>query len=168
MARTRCQRSARSVSCSTTRTPAKANRSSRVPISPPTFRRHLDDVRDRAMELARDASGRGTAEGIEHYLRTGVTKDRAGSLATFELALERASDPALRRRLRGPKSRSDAFAVEMLGPLGAARPELDAQLLVCLLNGLRLEWLAEGERSAFAKRIPALVQRMSELLFPHD
>lgn len=130
------------------------------------YRRHLDEVRTRAQKIAADPHPGGVSAGILEYLRAGVTIDRVGSLASFELALERARDPALRRRLRGPKERSDGLAAEMLGERGLEQPELDSQLLVFLLNGLRLEWLAEGERSAFARRVPGLVDRLSELFLP--
>ena len=75
-------------------------------------------------------------------------------------------DPLLRRRLHGPSARSGAYAAELLRRLRSTRPEVDATLLIAALNGLKLEWLAEGERSAFAARIPALARRLSELFLP--
>jgi hypothetical protein len=56
----------------------------------------------------------------------------------------------------------------MLAALGSENAELDSQLLIAALSGLKLEWLAEGERSAFAKRLPELVERLAEVLLPGD
>jgi hypothetical protein len=38
--------------------------------------------------------------------------------------------------------------------------------LIAALNGLRLAWLAEGERSGFAQRVPKLVARLADLFMP--
>jgi hypothetical protein len=54
----------------------------------------------------------------------------------------------------------------MLRRFHAKSPEVDATLLIAVLNGLKLEWLAEGEHSAFARRIPALARRLAELFLP--
>ena len=67
---------------------------------------------------------------------------------------------------RAPGVRSNAYAAEMLGRLRSDDPETDATLLIAALNGLKLEWLAEGERSAFAERVPALARRLAELFLP--
>ena len=135
------------------------------------YRRHLETVRERAEGLAGGplpfAESRDPARlsaGLARYLEQGVRVDREGSLATFELSLERARDPALRRRLKRWKQVSDDYATEAISALGSERPEDDATLLICALNGLRLEWLAEGERSRFAERIPALAERLAGLL----
>ena len=135
------------------------------------FLGHLEAVRAR-VEGIQEASpppaqaGRARATGLARFLEGAVRDDRLGTLATFELSLERARDPALRRRTRAPAERSNAYAVEMLRILGARHPETDATLLIAALNGLKLEWLAEGERSAFARRIPALTKRLAALLLP--
>ena len=44
--------------------------------------------------------------------------------------------------------------------------ELNGPLLIAVINGLKLEWLAQGERSRFADRIPEMVERLAELFFP--
>lgn len=136
------------------------------------FRVHLAAVHERVAALV-DASGAGVeppasarAAGLARFLEGAVRDDRLGTLATLELALERARDPLLRRRLQGPAARSGAYAAEMLGRLRSKKPEVDATLLIAVLNGLKLEWLAEGERSAFAERIPALARRLAELFLP--
>ena len=138
-------------------------------------RLHLARVRERAEAIFEAFSGaeaelpggdrRRRAAAVARYLAGGVQEDRASTLATFELALERARDPALRRRLRGPKAESDAYAARMLRAAGSRRPDLDAHLFIAALNGLKLEWLAEGERSAFARRIPDLVRSLTDLFF---
>ncbi len=141
------------------------------------YRLHLLHVRERAEALrdlfATPVSGSVSlrdrlAEGLERYLEQGVREDRAGSLATFELSLECARDPALRRRLRGAKAESDALAASVLGELGSPDPVSDAELLIAALGGLRLAWLADGERSGYAKRVPSLVGRLAALLIPAD
>jgi TetR/AcrR family transcriptional regulator, regulator of biofilm formation and stress response len=137
------------------------------------YRLHLRRVRERAedlrdlLALREDGSPSPRdrlASGLTSYLEQGVREDRAGSLATFELALERARDPALRRRLRSAAAESDALAARLLRELGSADPESDAELLIAALSGLRLTWLAQGERSAFAERIPALAERLASML----
>lgn len=132
------------------------------------YRLHLERVRRRAERLAQEPGEEGgrrdLARGLSDYLAAGVRSDREGSLATFELALERARDPALRRRLRADQERSNAYAEERLGELGSSEPALDAQLLIAALNGLRLEWLAQGERSSFGRSVPALAARLAERL----
>jgi TetR/AcrR family transcriptional regulator, regulator of biofilm formation and stress response len=132
------------------------------------FRAHLAAVHERVAELVADgaaaaAAAPARAAGLARFLEGAVRDDRLGTLATLELALERARDPLLRRRLQIPAARSDAYAAEMLRRLRSPCPEDDAVLLSAALNGLKLEWLAEGERSAFARRIPALARRLAEL-----
>ena len=128
------------------------------------FRVHLAGVHERVATLVADSGAR--AGGLARFLEGAVRDDRDGTLATLELALERARDPLLRRRLQGPTARSSAYAADLLRQLRSKRPEVDATLLVAALNGLKLEWLAEGERSAFAERVPALARRLAELLLP--
>jgi len=137
------------------------------------YRRHLRRVRERAEDLrgllALPGDGSPSphdrlASGLARYLEQGVHEDRAGSLATFELALERARDPVLRRRLRTAAADSDALAARLLGELGSADPDSDAELLIAALSGLRLTWLAQGERSSFAERVPALAERLASML----
>ena len=138
------------------------------------YRLHLARVRVRAESLYENRSGLQDAggppahdrfaAGLQRYLEQGVLDDRLGSLATFELALERARDPALRRRLRSAQAESDAYAAEMLRDFGSREPERDADLLIAALNGLRLAWLAAGARSKFAERVPALVERLAHLM----
>jgi AcrR family transcriptional regulator len=136
------------------------------------FAEHLAAVHERVAALAggtgaMPAAGPGArAAGLARFLAGAVRDDRLGTLATLELALERARDPVLRRRTRGPSERSAAYAVEMLRELGSGQPHGDATLLIAALNGLKLEWLAEGERSAFAARVPALSRRLAELFLP--
>jgi len=128
------------------------------------FRVHLAEVHERVGTLAAASGTR--AAGLAGFLEGAVRDDRLGTLATLELALERARDPSLRRRIHGASVRSSARAEELLRGLGSARAKVDATLLVAALNGLKLEWLAEGERSAFAARIPALARRLAELFLP--
>ena len=136
------------------------------------FRVHLAGVHERVATLiATSGAGgappaRARAAGLARFLEGAVRDDRLGTLATLELALERAREPKLRARLRAAKARSDAYAVGMLRRFDSQQPEVDAALLIAVLNGLKLEWLAEGERSAFAARIPALARRLAELFLP--
>jgi AcrR family transcriptional regulator len=135
------------------------------------YRLHLTRIRERVEALggviaAQDgeavpADRERLIAGLARYLEQGVREDRSGSLATFELALERARDPVLRRRLRVAKTESDAYAERMLRSVA---PGADAELLIAALNGLRMAWLAEGERSSFARRVPQLVSRLADLL----
>jgi AcrR family transcriptional regulator len=132
------------------------------------FTAHLAAVHERVEALA-GGSGTGAgarAAGLARFLAEAVRDDRLGTLATLELALERARDPALRRRSKRPAERSNAYAVRMLRELGSSSPQSDATLLIATLNGLKLEWLAEGERSAFSGRIPSLSRRLAELFLP--
>jgi AcrR family transcriptional regulator len=128
-------------------------------------REHLSGVRDRAGSAMRGRA-RGKAAALRRYVERDLAEGRDGTLAALELALACARDPSLRRRLRPQRSGSTGFAVAMLRELGSREPELDARLLIAALTGLKLEWLAEGERSAFARRLPALVERLAEVLLP--
>jgi AcrR family transcriptional regulator len=140
------------------------------------YRLHLARVRDRAESIGQATMQQRPgppnparfADGLLRYLEQGVREDRDGSLATFELALERARDPALRRRLRAVKGDSDAFAAEQFAALGSSEPDTDAALVIAALDGLRLAWLSNGERSDFAKRVPAVVARLAALLWQAD
>ncbi len=137
------------------------------------YRLHLTRIRERVEVLRGAVAAHGgkaapadrdrLVAGLARYLEQGVREDRVGSLATFELALERARDPVLRRQLRVAKAESDAYAAQILGSVA---PEADAELLIAALNGLRMAWLAEGERSSFARRVPQLVSRLADLLVP--
>jgi len=128
-------------------------------------RAHLGAVHARARAAA-GRSGR-TARALLDYVERDLHEGRAGTLAAIELALGRARDPALRGQLRTPGNRSREFACAMLRAIGSANPELDSELLTAALVGLKLEWLAEGERSAFAKRLPEMLERLAELLLPN-
>ena len=133
------------------------------------LRTHLAAVRERAQatfDTFRDSDS--TSAALVHYLERDLREGRKGSLAAFELALGRARDPALRRRLRPARNASGNFAAEMLEALGSTTPDLDSQLLIAAITGLKLEWLAEGERSAFARRLPELVERLAQVLLPGD
>jgi AcrR family transcriptional regulator len=136
------------------------------------FRVHLVGVRDRVATLVASSGAggpppaRARAAGLTRFLEGAVRDDRLGTLATLELALERAREPKLRARLRAAKARSDAYAAGMLRRFDSQQPDVDATLLIAVLNGLKLEWLAEGERSAFAARIPVLARRLAELFLP--
>jgi AcrR family transcriptional regulator len=135
------------------------------------FLAHLGAVHERVGNLVeRPRSQRSEAgaraAGLAQFLASAVRDDRLGTLATLELALERARDPGLRRRTRRPAADSNAYAAEMLRELGSRRPETDATLLTAALTGLKLAWLEEGERSAFAERIPELTKRLAALLLP--
>lgn len=142
------------------------------------YRTHLLAIQERANSLSHEVSPTGKispkqrrtllTQGLLSYLEAGVKEDRSSSLATFELALERARNPALRRRLRSAQEASDSYAVEMLRELGAGDPELDAPLVISALNGLRMQWLAAGERSAFAEQVPALIGRLADWLLRGD
>jgi AcrR family transcriptional regulator len=137
------------------------------------FLGHLAAVHDRVGDLVegprlRRSEAGARAGGLAHFLAGAVRDDRLGTLASFELALERARDPALRRRTRRAATDSNAYAAEMLRELGSRNPETDATLLIAALSGLKLAWLEEGERSAFAERIPALTKRLAALLLPAD
>jgi AcrR family transcriptional regulator len=136
------------------------------------FRVHLVGVRDRVATLVASSGAggpppaRARAAGLTRFLEGAVRDDRLGTLATLELALERAREPKLRARLRAAKARSDAYAAGMLRRFDSQQPDVDATLLIAVLNGLKLEWLAEGERSPFAARIPVLARRLAELFLP--
>lgn len=54
----------------------------------------------------------------------------------------------------------------MFREMGSRDPEIDARLLIAALTGLKLDWLAEGERSALSKRLPELIGRLAEMLLP--
>ena len=108
----------------------------------------------------------GRAAALRRYVARDLVEGRDGTLAALELALGCARDPSLRRRLRPQRSASNEFAVQMFRELGSRNPEIDARLLIAALTGLKLEWLAEGQRSAFSRRLPALVDRLAEILLP--
>lgn len=139
-------------------------------------REHLAAVRDRARSAMRreppasrnaaTGKARGRAAALLRYVERDLAEGRDGTLAAMELSLSCARDPALRRRLRAQRSGSTEFAVEMLRELGSQDPEIDARLLIAALTGLKLEWLAEGERSASARLAPELIERLAEILLP--
>lgn len=126
----------------------------------------LETYRDGSLESPRAVGSRRTAAALVHYLERDLREGRKGALASFELALVRARDPVLRRRLRPAGRASMRFAADMLREIGSQNPEMDSQLLIAALTGLKLEWLAEGERSAFAGRLPGLLERLAEVLLP--
>jgi len=128
-------------------------------------REHLSAVHERAHAAMRGEQ-RGKAAALRRYVERDLAEGRDGTLAALELALGCARDPSLRRRLQPQRSGSTEFAIAMFRELGSRNPEIDARLLIAALTGLKLEWLAEGERSAFARRIPALVERLAEMLLP--
>ena len=138
------------------------------------YRLHLAQVRKRAEQLGDPSSGSQTrdggearkrklAHGLMQYLTIGVFAHRTDSLASFELSLEMARDPELRRRLRSSQRASEFFAAESIRDLGSKQPDVDSLLLIAALNGLRLAWLAEGPRSKFGKAIPAVTKRLAEI-----
>jgi AcrR family transcriptional regulator len=128
-------------------------------------REHLSAVRGRALSAMR-GKAHGPTAALRRYVERDLVEGRDGTLAALELSLSCARDPSLRRRLRPQRSRSTEFAVDMFREMGSRHPEVDARLLIAALTGLKLEWLAEGERSAFARRVPALIERLAEILIP--
>lgn len=104
------------------------------------------------------------AEGLTAYLETRVIADRARYLAGYEIQLELARDPELRAQLSKANDASDLLAVDLIGSIGDAAPEEDAHLLIALLQGLTLRWLAAGAESDFKERVPALMRRFAEML----
>ncbi len=124
------------------------------------YRLHLVGLRERTRLLVSTPSLRPSCDAgitardcfvasVAHYLEQGVREDRLGSLATFELALERARDPALRADLSGADLGPDTHAIELLRSLGSVAPEVDADLLTVVLNGLCLALLAGGKARAW-------------------
>jgi AcrR family transcriptional regulator len=135
-------------------------------------REHLSAVRERARSAMRGSPGaakamvRGRAAALLRYVERDLDEGREGTLAAIELSLRCARDSSLRRRLRPQRAGSTEFAVAMFRELGSRNPEIDARLLIAALTGLKLEWLADGERSARARRAPELIERLAELLLP--
>lgn len=127
------------------------------------FENHLARIRESVGELA-SSPVHSPSTALASFLEAEVRDNRLDTLSTLELALERARNPKLRRRLQGSSARSEAQVLSFLRQLGSATPEADTTLLIAALIGLKLEWLAEGERSAFAARVPELTRRLSELL----
>jgi AcrR family transcriptional regulator len=142
---------------------------SRAALLEEVFKMHLRAVRKRAQETF-DAFGPSESIGkaLAHYVERDLREGRTGSIAAFELALVRARDTGLRQRLRPASQASSDFARQMLAALGSENAELDSKLLTAAISGLKLEALAEGERSAFARQLPSLLHRLGALLMPGD
>lgn len=128
----------------------------------------LQGARQRAIALSTDenqpVSIDALAEGLLSYLKQGVFEAREQALASIEMSLERARSAEARQTLRPLRDESYAFAVQSLADLGSPRPELDAPLLIAVLNGLRMAWLEDGKRSATARAMPELTRRLAAML----
>lgn len=135
----------------------------------------LRHVAEREMARVEEAGARlraevGTAEDVAGVLETLVVqelgRDRLDLIAQYELCLESARRPALAEISR---AWSDAY-VRLLAPLlevlGAARPGLDARLLVAALDGLTLEELADRRGVAGAPGFREPLARLLEALLP--
>ena len=136
------------------------------------FRLHHERLRASAVELpvaeASDLSAAQKSAVIFAYLKQMVHEDRVRHLAEYELTLELARDPALRKEVVSESEATRAFASELLRQAGSANPEADALVLSAAMDGLMLYWLARPDDRVYARRIRAAVERMVELFFPDD
>ena len=134
------------------------------------FRLHLERLRDRAVELpiaeARDLPAAEKSRLILGLLTHMVREDRVHYLAEFELTLELARDPALRKDVVPETEATRVFARELLRQTGSSNPDADAVLLSAAMEGLMLSWMARPGDRAHARRIREAVDRMVELFFP--
>ena len=136
------------------------------------FELHLGRTRERAKALQAsipaEASGvldpQALAKGLAGFLESRVRQDRDRYMASFEIELELARDPALREQLAQATANSNALAVELIGEIGAQQPAEDAQLIIAVMQGLTLQWLAAGVDSDFGGRVEPLMRRFATML----
>jgi len=136
------------------------------------FRLHHEKLRDSAIELPidelRQLGAEQRAQAVFEFVRSMVGADRARYLAEFEIMLEIARDPELRREVDPAAAQMDAFAYDMLVATGSPQPRADALLLSAALEGLVLEWLARPDDRDFGTTVRAAVTRLVEIFFPVD
>ncbi len=133
-------------------------------------RLHLERLRVNAIEFpiaeARDLPAAEKSRLIFDFRRKMVREDRVRYLAEFELTLELARDPALRKEVAPEAETTRVVARELLSQAGSANPDADAMLISATMDGLLLYWLARPDDPVHARRIRKAVERMVELFFP--
>ncbi len=133
---------------------------------------HLERLRTNATELpvaqARNLLAAEKSRFIFAFLRKMVREDRVRHLAEFEITLELARDPELRKQVVPESETTRVFARELLSQAGSANPDVDAILISAAMDGLLLYWLARPDDRAHERRIRKAVDRMIELFFPDD
>ncbi|MGI9600435.1 MAG: TetR/AcrR family transcriptional regulator [Acidimicrobiales bacterium] len=134
------------------------------------YHHHLAQLRDQAIELpidsVLDASTDDKTELVVAFLRHMAEVDRLRYLAEFELSLELARDPDLRREAEPASELTRAMAVDLLRHAGSTDPEADATLWSAAMEGLLLGWLVRGDDPDYQRRVRAAVERMVVMFLP--
>jgi len=121
-------------------------------------------VSRRAVELGVDlGSPRRAAAAIAHVL-LGDEQASQALLAKFELYLEAARDPELRRTASHWRGAFVALAESALQTVGAPEPERRAQLLVAAIDGTLVHELASGAETGGEERLRERLERLFELM----
>ncbi len=135
-------------------------------------RLHLERLRTKATELpvaqARNLSAAEMSRFIFAFLRKMVREDRVRHLAEFEITLELARDPKLRKQVVPDTETTRVFARELLSQAGSANPDVDAMLISAAMDGLLLYWRPRPDDRAHERRTRRAVDRMIEHFFPFD
>lgn len=134
------------------------------------FALHLERLRaaarDLPLERARTLSPHARTQLVLGFVKNMVETDRVRYLAEFELMLELARDPGLRKEVAPETDVTRAFASELLSASGSPRPREDAMLVSAAIQGLVLEWLARPGDRAFERQVGTALRRLLELFFP--
>lgn len=134
------------------------------------FRLHHERIRESAIELpgaaVTDLTLDAKAKLVLGFVKAMVVEERPRYLAEFEIMLEIARDPELRREVNPESDTMDTFAFELVSAAGSTSPAEDALLLSAAIEGLVLEWMARQGDRAFERRVKSAVRRLVELFFP--
>ncbi len=133
------------------------------------YRRHLAQLRDDAADLplgaVLDADRDTRTDLVYAFIKHMAEVDRLRYLAEFELALELAHDPELRRDVEPASEQTRALAEELLTRAGSPDPEADATIWSATMEGLLLGWLARPDDAAHQARTRDALARMVDLFF---
>jgi DNA-binding transcriptional regulator YbjK len=112
----------------------------------------------------RDDPGRDLAEALTDLLVGELVEGRATLLAFYALWLEAARRPALRDVAQEYAERYRLAVRDLLAGAGSASPDVDARVLVAVIDGLVADQLAGGPADPAAELRPALARVVTALL----
>ncbi len=134
------------------------------------YRLHHERIRETAIDLPVEAVSEldidDKAELVFGFVKSMVVEERSRYLAEFEIILEIARDPELRRVVNPESDAMDAFAYELVSAAGSTSPQEDALLLSAAIEGLVLEWMARHGERVFERKVKSAVRRLVEVFFP--
>lgn len=143
---------------------------SRKELLAQAFLHHQERIRTEATAMAQpmdsDSPPQDPSKAMFNLLKRMVGPDRSYYLAEFELTLELARDPELRKLLGSGAGATRALATELMREAGSPDPGSDAILLSSMLEGLTLEWMASPDDRQLERRIRKAVRRAMALFAP--